>query len=62
MVRSNGETLLYRVLINHVQERGVCTEVLPGELLEMNKAYLQECTGNVCLINPGKANAGVGYE
>lgn len=55
-----GETLLYPVVINHVQERGVCTEVPLGGLLEMNKAYLQECTGNICLINLGKANAGEG--
>lgn len=30
-----AETLLYPVLINHVQERAVCAEVLPGGLLEM---------------------------
>lgn len=57
-----GETLLCPVLITHVQERGICTEILPGGLLEMNKAYLQEYSGNICLINVGKANTGGGYE
>lgn len=28
----------------------------------MNKAYLQEYSGNICLINVGKANTGGGYE
>lgn len=52
-----SETLLCPVLINQVQERGTCTEIHPGWLLEKNKAYLQEYTRNICLINLGKPNA-----
>lgn len=57
-----SETLLCPVLINHDQERGACTEIHPGWLLEKNKVYLEEYTRNICQINLGKANAEEGSE
>lgn len=42
-----GETLLYPVLINHVLERGVCAEVLPGGLLEMKTKLIYKSSPGI---------------
>lgn len=51
-----SETSVHPVLMNHVQERGTCTEIHTGGLLEKNRAYLQEYTWNICLGKPAEAS------